>query len=68
MSANLGTEPANRKFRAIRWGRIARVLETFAEQAKPLDVKLFAAHYARALRRFIVVQDTNEGDNAERTV
>lgn len=63
-----GTEPANRNFRAIPWGRIVRVLEKFADQAKPLDVKLFTAHYARALRRFIVVPDISEDDNAERTL
>jgi hypothetical protein len=63
-----GTQPANPKFRAIRWRCIVRVLEAFAEQAKPRDVKLFAAHYARALMRFIVVQDVREGDNAERTL
>lgn len=60
-----GTKPTNLNFRAIRWGRIVRVLEAFADQAKPPDVKLFAAHYAQALRRFIVVQDRSEDDNAE---
>jgi len=63
-----GTEPTNRNFRAIPWGRIVRVLEKFADQAKPPDVKLFTAHYARALRRFIVIQDISEIDSAERTV
>jgi hypothetical protein len=62
-----GTPPKNRKFHAIPWGRVVRVLEAFANQAKPADVKLFTAHYARALRRFIVVQDISEGDNAERS-
>jgi hypothetical protein len=62
-----GTEPVNSNFRAIPWGRVVRVLEAFANQAKPADVKLFTAHYARALRRFIVVQDIREDDNAERT-
>lgn len=63
-----GAAPANPNFRAIPWGRIVRVLERFAERAKPPDVKLFAAHYARALRRFIVIQDISEDDNAERTL
>src|SRR5712692_7165493 len=63
-----GTEPANANFRPITWGRIVRVIERFAEQAKPPDVKLFAAHYARALRRFIVIQDISEEDHVERTV
>jgi hypothetical protein len=63
-----GTKPANAHFRAIRWGRIVRVLESFAEQAKPPDVKLFARHYAQALRRFIVIRDTSEDDNVETTL
>jgi PD-(D/E)XK nuclease superfamily len=49
-----GMKPANPNFRAISWVRIVRVLEAFAERVKPPDVKLFTAHYARALRRFIV--------------
>lgn len=52
-----GENPDNPKFRAVAWGRVVRVLEAFAGQAKPPDVKLFASHYARALRRFIVLQD-----------
>jgi hypothetical protein len=62
-----GTDPSNLNFRPIPWGRIVRVLEKFADQAKPKDVRLFTAHYARALRRFIVVPDTGEDENAERT-
>ena len=63
-----GTEPTNRGFHPIRWGRVARVLEAFAEQAKPPEVKLFAGHYARALRRFIVIQDNSEVGNGETTL
>ncbi len=62
-----GTKPVNRNFVAIQWGRIVRVLEKFTDQAKPPDVKLFTAHYARALRRFIVVQDRSEDENAQST-
>ncbi len=62
-----GAKPRNNHFQAIRWGRIVRVLEAFADRAKPPDVKLFSRHYARALTRFIVVQDTSEGDNGEET-
>jgi hypothetical protein len=62
-----GAEPANPNFHAITWGRVVRVLEAFAERAKPPDVKLFTAHYARALRRFIVVQDRSEGEHGEST-
>lgn len=42
-----GTKPAYPKFDAISWGNIVRVLEAFAHQAKPPDVKLFTAHYAQ---------------------
>lgn len=60
-----GTTPMNSNFRAISWGCIVWVIERFAEQAQPPDVKLFAAHYARALRRFIVIQDTREDNDAK---
>ena len=63
-----GTKPANPHFTAIPWGRVVRVLEAFRVRAKPPDVKLFTAHYARALQRFIVIQDISEGDNGERTL
>jgi hypothetical protein len=63
-----GAKPTNPNFHAISWGRIVRVLGKFADQAKPPDVKLFAAHYARALRRFIVVRDTSEDDHVEGTL
>jgi hypothetical protein len=62
-----GATALNPNFRAIRWGQVARVLERFAEQAKPADVKLFAAHYARVLRRFIVFQDPSGGGHGETT-
>jgi hypothetical protein len=62
-----GAEPRNRNFKAIPWGRVVRVLEAFADRAKPPDVKLFARHYARGLRRFIVTQEMGEEDNAEGT-
>jgi hypothetical protein len=62
-----GTKPANRNFVSISWGRVIRVLEAFADQAKPTEVKLFAAHYARALRRFIVTQDFREEEHGEGT-
>jgi hypothetical protein len=60
-----GDQPANANFHRISWSRIVSVLEQFAEQAKPVDVKLFTAHYARALRRFIVIQDRSEDNNGE---
>ena len=62
-----GSKPANPMFCPILWGRVVRVLEKFSVEAKPVDVRLFARHYARALRRFIVIQDIGEDDNAETT-
>jgi hypothetical protein len=62
-----GSVPINSNFRAIGWNRIVRVLEAFAELAKPLDVKLFAAHYARGLRRFIVTETVAAEENNGRT-
>jgi hypothetical protein len=63
-----GTKPVNPNFRAVSWGRIVRILEAFADRAKAPDVKLFTAHYARALRRFIVIQDLSEDDNVQTTL
>ena len=57
-----GTKPSNANFRPISWGRVARVFEKFADQAKPQDVRLFARHYARILRRFIASDDRSEGE------
>lgn len=62
-----GTKPGNIQFHAISWIRIVRILGAFADQAKPADVKLFTRHYARALKRFIVIQNVTEDENAERT-
>src|SRR5579872_1793496 len=61
-----GTKPRNRNFTPIRWVRIANILERFEEQAKPQDVRLFASHYARGLRRFIV--KSREDDHAKATL
>jgi hypothetical protein len=63
-----GSRAANPNFRVISWGQVVRVLEAFRDQAKPPDVKLFTAHYARALKRFIVLHDISEEDNGERTL
>ena len=50
-----GCEAKNTGFLAIAWNRVARVLDQFANQAEPNDVKLFARHYAKAVRRLCVV-------------
>lgn len=58
-----GTKPASPHFRAVAWGTIVRALELFATIAKPADVRLFASHYARALRRFVVARNTSQEEN-----
>jgi len=45
--------PQHSKFRCITWGQMARVFDAFAAKAKPPDVKLFCAHYAKTLRMII---------------
>jgi hypothetical protein len=61
-------KPSNGNFTPIGWGSIVNVLEKFAEQAKPRDVRLFASHYARGLRRFILIQGNSEDNDAETTL
>lgn len=63
-----GMQATNANFRAIAWRRVVRVLEKFADEAKPADVQLFARHYAKALKRFVVFQDINEDDHGEATI
>jgi len=63
-----GTNPSNANFRPVSWGRVARVFETFADQAKPHDVRLFARHYARTLRRFIASDDRSEAEYDQKLV
>lgn len=46
-----GEKPSSDHFVRLKWNRIADVLVKFAKLAKPPEVKLFANHYARALRR-----------------
>jgi PD-(D/E)XK nuclease superfamily len=43
--------PASPEFRAISWRQIADVLDDFSARSRADQVGLFAAHYARALRR-----------------
>lgn len=60
-----GKAPENPDFRPISWRQIARVVEEFAEKARPPEVKLFARHYARTLRRFIVEESQEEDPDRE---
>lgn len=45
-----GRNADHKEFKTLSWFRIEKTLEYFAESAIPMDVKLFARHYARALR------------------
>jgi hypothetical protein len=58
-----GAKPLNPHFLPVSWRRVVRVLNRFAEQAKPPDVKLFASHYARAISTFIVSQAAGHGED-----
>jgi hypothetical protein len=55
-----GESASHPRFRSVAWGRVARVFERFAEVAKPPEVRLFAAHYARALRSAGIVTTSEE--------
>jgi hypothetical protein len=57
---------ANNGFRPVGWARVARVIEEFAEQAEPDIVKLFARHYAAAVRKLAASKpQLKEIDDAE---
>lgn len=61
--------PQNPKFKAISWSSIACVLEEFSIRAKAGDVRLFAAHYARALREVINAEyHRQENQNEKETI
>jgi hypothetical protein len=45
------TSADNPTFVSLSWRAIADVFERFAKEAKPPEVKLFAAHCAQALRK-----------------
>ena len=49
-----GRSAQNPKFAQLSWATVASILEGFAHKALPPDVRLFSAHYARALRTFVV--------------
>jgi hypothetical protein len=64
-----GRHPSDEKFIPISWDQIARVLDRFEEEAKPPVVKLFAAHYAKALRTFVIAEpETMEEEDAAQTL
>ena len=45
-----GEPPHCEHFKPMSWAKMARVFEEFGRQAQPPDVRLFASHYAKALR------------------
>jgi hypothetical protein len=52
-------------FKPISWQVIAEIFETFAEEAKPELVKMFAKHYAEILRRDIVTEHAIDEEENE---
>jgi hypothetical protein len=60
------SQPESKAFRPIGWSRVAKVLDRFSEQARPRDVKLFASHYAAAVRKLAVSEpEPKEIEHAE---
>jgi hypothetical protein len=61
-----GHKAVNSNYRSVGWFRIARILDRFSELAKPPEVKLFARHYAKAVRRLSAAQTIElEAENAD---
>lgn len=54
-----GATPRAPGFRPLRWTQVARVFDQFAEHAQPPEVRLFARHFARGLRRFVIRSDSS---------
>lgn len=64
-----GCRPQNPHFVPVEWRRIANVLDKFAEEAKARDVKWFADHYAKAVRKLVLTQSkTEEGEDGNSAV
>ena len=56
--------PKSRNFTSISWHQMAAVFEAFAAEARPPMVRLFAQHYAEALRQDVTAEaQTLEEDN-----
>jgi hypothetical protein len=58
-----GRSAGHKDFKPLSWYKIETVLESFAEKALPADVKLFARHYARALRAAGISQSQEKEQN-----
>ncbi len=64
-----GSAPENKDFHPVRWSRIARILDKFAQKAEAPEVRLFSAHYAKAVRKFALTEPKGkEITNGETTV
>jgi hypothetical protein len=63
-----GRNATNPNFHPVKWKQIARILDNFATDAKPPIVKLFAQHYADALRRFVSVERPTEENENEKDI
>jgi hypothetical protein len=63
-----GRKANNSNFQPAAWKQIARILKQFADEAKPLEVKLFASHYAEALKRFVIVERPIEENEDEKDI
>ena len=60
--------PKESNFRPLSWETIANVFEKFGSHAKADSVRWFALHYARALRRFIVLNNDKGDDNGRKDI
>jgi hypothetical protein len=61
-----GRKASNEAFRPVRWSRIANVFGSFADLAGPPEVRLFASHYAKAVRKLSAADSEQwESENAD---
>ena len=58
-----GRDAGHKDFEPLSWYKVETVLESFAENALPPDVKLFARHYARALHASGISQNQEKEQN-----
>jgi len=63
-----GRKAENANFEPVKWKQIAHLLELFAVEAKPPEVKLFARHYADALQRYVNVATPTEENDDEKHI
>lgn len=62
-----GRDAKNDNFVPISWRSLVPVLEGFAEQAQAVEVKLFVAHYAKAVPKLTLAEPETEEDKNEDT-